>query len=303
MSIYDRTVQFDEREGRYKSMETQVERFLDRLAELTDEARMSREFKDWLEIQSRFHRYSFSNSVLIQLQKPDASKVAGFRRWRDDFNRHVRGGEEAIWIWAPMIKNVCVECGKGLRYHDHSSCTVGDGERWVNSLSGFRPVPVFDVSQTKGEPLPELDTRAKGDAGSLVPALERAAESLGIDLEIVDAHRWEHRAKGYAMGDRARVLRRDDAATASTVVHEMAHIVAGHTGRSTLVEGEHSRSHYEIVAESVAYVVGSWLGLDMENSKFYLAAWRGDREKIKEGLESIASTSKEIIRNVEPWLT
>ncbi|MFO8109718.1 MAG: hypothetical protein R6U17_04230 [Thermoplasmata archaeon] len=99
------------------------------------------------------------------------------------------------------------------------------------------------------------------------------------------------------------MLKRDDAATASTVIHELAHIVAGHTGRSTLVKGEHSQSHHEIVAESVAYVVGSRFGLDMENSKFYLAVWSGNREKIKEGLESIASTSKEVIRNVEPWVT
>jgi len=303
-------VQFDEPKERRNEMEAEIERFLDELSELTDEAKASKEFKEWLDVQSRFHSYSPNNSLLIKIQNPNASNVAGFKRWKNEFDRYVKSGETAIWIWAPMMNKVCSDCGKIKRYHNKKSCpkwkesSVKNVEfDWETVLRGFRPVPVFDVSQTEGEPLPELDTRAKGDAVDIIPALKYAAEELDIDLKIVDPEEWDSNAKGYAIENKARVLKREDAATASTIIHELAHIVAGHTGRSTLIEGKHDRSHKEIVAESVAYIVGKNYGLDMENSKFYLAAWKGDKDKIDEGLKAIANTSKEIIRCVDPKLT
>jgi len=126
----------------------------------------SEEFQEWLDVQSHFHDYSHRNSLLIKLQCSEATKVAGYRTWQEEFDRHVREGEQAIWIWAPIIAKQCPDCGNSPSYHENSDCEYDETppEEWSKGLVGFKPTAVFDVSQTEGEPLPDLDTEAVGES-------------------------------------------------------------------------------------------------------------------------------------------
>lgn len=205
-----------------------------------------------LDVQRRFHRYSFSNSLLIYAQDPAASRVAGFTTWKR-LGRSVRRGERAIWILAPML-------AKRARLGD-------DEER--RGIVGFRPVPVFDVAQTDGEPLPEVCTTLRGDdPGTWLDRLTSCAGQLGYAVEFTDL-------PGATNGDctfarrRIRVERRNERAQqVKTLAHELAHAL--------LHEGVDDRPLVELEAESTAYVVCRTFGFDTGEYSFgYVAGWAG----------------------------
>jgi len=163
---------------------------------------------------------------------------------------------------------------------------------------------VFDISQTEGEPLPELKTAASGDTGNLVPQLTDAADDLGVTVRIVPEEEWSH---GAAKGVCERVSpvdtqpvvevrdRPNEADLARTLLHEYAHALL-----HLEVEADTERSKREIEAEAVAYVVGRYCGLDTSGSAFYLAAWEADdAEAVRERLDRISRTAQELIEVLE----
>ncbi len=169
-------IEFDDSDTRRDEMHESLEAWVEQFAEVSDEARASTELQEWLDVQSRFHDYSYRNTLLIKCQCPVATRVAGYNTWRTEFDRHVTEGESAVWIWAPIITTKCPEFGNAPSYHEKTDCEYDDTppEEWSEGLVGFKPVPVFDISQTEGEPLPELDTAAHGD-GSEDEILERSS--------------------------------------------------------------------------------------------------------------------------------
>jgi len=160
----DPSASFGETDTRNAEMHSTIENWIDDLVADVDEAKVSEEFQEWLDIQSQFHDYSHRNTLLITLQCPQATKIAGYNTWRNEFDRHVQEGEDAIWIWAPIITKQCPECENSQSYHEQSDCEYDETppDEWSNGLVGFKPTSVFDVSQTEGEPLPELETEATG---------------------------------------------------------------------------------------------------------------------------------------------
>ena len=296
------SVSFDETDTRHDEMHSTIEAWIDELVDDVDEAQASEEFQEWLDVQSRFHDYSHRNTLLIKLQCPEATKVAGYNTWRNEFDRYVQEGEQAIWIWAPIIAKQCPECENSPSYHEDSECEYDETppEEWSKGLVGFKPTAVFDVSQTDGEPLPELETEATGEAEDLVPTLTDAASDLGVTVRIVEADDWEH---GDAMGiceDRSlhdlqpvvkAKARENQADLAVTLIHEYAHALLHFD-----VDDDTERAKREVEAEAVAYIVGRFLGLDTSGSAFYLAAWENDdAEVIQDRLGRISSTAQEII--------
>ncbi|UTF55604.1 ArdC family protein [Natronosalvus rutilus] len=291
---------FDDSDTRHDEMHSTIEMWLEDLIEEVDDAVSSDQFREWLDIQSEFHDYSPRNTLLIQLQCPHATRVAGYRTWQNEFDRHVSEGEKAIWIWAPIIARKCPECGNSSSYHERSDCEYDETEPdgWSKGLVGFRPAPVFDVSQTEGEPLPKLETEATGDAEELAPALLEAATSLEIEVEVVSVKEWAHgRAKGVCQyrSDANPLVevhdRENQADLAVTLVHEYAHAML-HGG----VDDETERSKRELEAEAVGYIVGRYFGLDTSGSAFYVAAWQGeDTDAILDRLQRISSTAQTII--------
>jgi hypothetical protein len=253
-------------------------------------------------VQAAFHDYSYRNTLLIKRQYPDATRVAGYGTWQEEFDRQVQEGEQAIWIWAPIITQRCPECENSESYHDRSDCEYDETppDEWDRGLVGFKPVPVFDISQTEGEPLPELETATTGDAGDLVSRVLDAAGSLGVSVRVRSASAWEHgEADGVCRQHDPRttqplvevVDRENDADLATTLVHEYAHAVL-HFG----VEEEPERAKRELEAEAVAYIVGRQYGLDPGGSAFYLAAWADEElDAVRSRLARISSTAEEII--------
>ena len=205
--------------ARIEAMRSEIDRALDELSNPEGWAR-------YLEAVSRFHRYSFANTWLIIAQRPDASRVAGFNDWRDKHRRRVRKGEKAIWVQAPMTKKVvAVDADSGA-------------EREVSRVYGFRPVPVFDVSQTDGEPLPQAPL-IDGDPDDDGPAPEGMVESLsglieadGFTIrrgETGEAGGWTDFANHEVVISQAATPRQ----AARTLAHEAAHIALGHGARAS----------------------------------------------------------------------
>jgi hypothetical protein len=297
------SVSFANTDSRYDDMHSAIEAWIDELSELVDEAQASEEFQAWLDIQSRFHDYSYRNTLLIKQQCPEATQVAGYRTWQEEFDRHVKEGERAIWIWAPIIAKRCPECENSPSYHEKSDCEYDEtsSDEWSKGLVGFRPVPVFDISQTEGEPLPELETAATGDGETLVSALLEAAEALELEVRVVEEEDWSHgEAKGVCKNRSPMSMqpvvevkaRSNDADLATTLIHEYAHARLHFD-----VDEPDERSKREVEAEAVAYVVGRYFGLDTSNSAFYLAAWRGDdTDVVQERLERISRTAGDFIQ-------
>jgi len=298
----DSSASFEETDTRKDEMHSTIEEWIDELVGDIDAAQASDEFQEWLDVQSRFHDYSHRNTLLIKLQCPEATKVAGFNTWLNEFDRYVQEGEQAIWIWAPIITKQCPECENSPSYHEDIDCEYDETppEEWSKGLVGFKPAAVFDISQTEGESLPELETEATGDATDLVPALTEAADELGVTVRIVDAAEWAHGdAKGVCkqrdIHDFTPIVeakaRPNQADLAVTLVHEFAHALLHFD-----VDDEAERSKREVEAEAVAYIVGRYCGLDTSGSAFYLAAWQDDEpEAIQERFGRISSTAEEII--------
>ncbi|ELY77242.1 hypothetical protein C486_17405 [Natrinema gari JCM 14663] len=302
----DSSVSFDQTDTRSDEMNSTIEQWIDDLVASVDDAQASEEFQEWLDVQSRFHDYSYRNTLLIKRQCPEASRVAGYRTWQEEFDRHVTEGESAIWIWAPIITKQCPECENSPSYHENSDCEYDETppEEWSEGLVGFKPAPVFDVSQTEGEPLPDLDTEATGDAGDLVDQLNAVADDLGVTVRIVPAEKWTRgEAKGIceqlSLVDVQPLVevrdRENEADLARTLIHEYAHALLHFD-----VDDDTEQSKREVEAEAVAYVVGRHCGLDTSGSAFYLAAWESDdTEVVRERLGRISRTAEELIDVLE----
>lgn len=273
------------KDDRVEQLTENIDNFVSLLGKQTDEAVSSETFKQWLLFHSKFHNYSFGNTILIFSQKNNATQVAGLKTW-NTLGRRVKKGEKAIWILAPIPHKRIVQ----VKQDDGT--VVDDERRWMS----FRSVNVFDVSQTEGEPLPFLNYRAEGDDKGVVEILESFAKEKGIDLQYIPQEELGS-AKGMSLGGKIKVLDSLQGITrASTLTHEIAHeLLHQEKSISMLQDVEHCRSIREIEAEGTAFVVLSALGFDMQNSSFYLASWLGDSKKVKDSLKNISSASKEIL--------
>jgi len=257
---------------------------LERLSEGIASLTSSDKWQEWLDVQSRFHQYSFNNTLLIQLQSPEATRVAGFNAWRK-LERFVRKGEKGIWILAPMTHRVA---------DDNDDENDGSSRR---ILSGFRPVPVFDIAQTDGETLPDSPvTRLAGEAPE--HAYERLiAVAHGLDYSVEEDHLPGESNGVCVFNERCiRVEVTNDAAQqVKTLAHELAHAM--------LHEGYSDRALAELEAESVAYIVCNGIGLDSDTYSFgYVAGWAGGGDTaiaaIKASGQRIQQTANRILETV-----
>jgi len=232
-------------------------------------------------MQAKFTNYSPRNVALVLLQNPDATHVAGYRTW-ESLGRQVRKGEVSLRILAP------------LRY------TLADPEtgQKESAIKGFKLAPVFDVSQTDGEPLVDVTQRLTGgDPDGLYGELLRVAQGLGYTVEDADLG-------GEVNGDTTYSARRirveasnAPAQRVKTLAHEIAHAMLHEDARHL------DRGLIELEAESVAYVVCQSFGLETGEYSFgYVAGWAGAekaQELILESAKKIQSAAKTIVRQVE----
>lgn len=249
-------------------------RITDRIQELataTDLARVSEEMMRYLDTCARFHRYSMFNVIQILITCPDATAVAGFKKWQS-MGRYVRKGEHGIPILAPIFSKVTDEDGV---------------ER--DKLIGFKVVYVFDVSQTDGEPLPEPpDWKSPEMNSELQEHLLGFAQARGIHVETKAMQR---DIQGISLGGKILL---DPSAGTKTLIHEIAHELM-HRGEDRPLSG----CTRELEAESVAYVVGRHFGLEGLSSPNYNALNGATAEKIMEHLDRVRDTAANIINGVE----
>jgi antirestriction protein ArdC len=239
----------------------------------------------YLGAMARFHSYSFGNIMLIARQKPDATKVAGFRAW-NSLGRFVKRGEKGIFILAPMI-------GKKRKEEE----TTADDDRKSNGeprLYGFRAVYVFDVLQTEGKDLPQLD-EVTGNPAEELPRLIEFVQAQGIKLEYAEKIA---PARGLSYGGLIQLLpNMTPAEEFSTLVHELAHEMIHKTERRSLI----SKTVKETEAESVAFVVGKAIGLETGSaSADYIQLYRGDAKLLQESLEVVQRTATVILGAITP---
>jgi antirestriction protein ArdC len=256
-------------------METQG--LLEQLKDGVQAFRSGARWQEFLDTAARFHHYSFRNQVLIWAQYPEATHVAGYQTWRNEFGQQVKKGEHGIAILAPMIAKRTERDANGE-------------ERTREALIGFRPVHVFDLAQTEAQDTEQARaTRATletpvvaelaGDAGAyLLARLERVAHDAGLALSREDTGR----ANGYAMAGGSIVLSTANSPSqdAKTLAHEIAHHWLGHIERpeemAKIAAGAGIDAHHlaEFEAESAAYLVSKALGLNADGYSFgYLAVW------------------------------
>lgn len=264
----------------------------------------SDKFKNYLKTMSKFHNYSFNNTLLIAMQKPDATMVAGYTAWQKNFKRHVKQGEKGIKIFAPAPykkkEEQEVTDEKGVKKMEEVEVTI----------PAFKVVTVFDASQTDGEPLPSIGVdELSGDIDGykdFVTAIERVSD-VPISYEDIDGG-----AKGYFSPVGQKIVVKEDMSevqTAKTLIHEVAHSLL-HDKDNVRIERDDgddkkTRSSKEVEAESVAYTVCSHFGIDTSDYSFaYVAGWSSgkDMTELKESMETIRKTSDYLITEIESEL-
>ena len=268
-----------DRKDRAKELRQRIDTSLDDLAQAVDDVRASETFRRYLDVQAKFHRYSWHNTMLIASQRPDATQVAGFQSWKK-LKRHVRKGERGIRIFAPC------------RFTREVETTDGSTEEREGMF--FRCVSVFDVGQTDGPDLPSVDVpTVQAAADDLIAKLVTVADSRGIAVRLGPLD-----GGTYGVSKRGSVDVDDQHPTgqqAKTLAHELAHEAMHWEDRGPL-----TRAIAELEAESVAFCVCSRFGLDVElRASKYIAIWGGDAKSLRASLERIAKAARSIIDDVE----
>jgi len=250
-------------------------------------------FKEFLAFRARFYHYSWPNCLLILVQQPDATWVAGYKKWQE-LGRQVKQGEKGIAILAPLIKNVAVGQPDENDQAD---------QRTIKTLVGFRVVHVFDVSQTEGEELPEppKPRLLTGEDNGLVEAIKGFVERDGWTVRMEPAE-YCPQANGQCVHGEKLIRIKPDLELlqqAKTMAHETAHALLH-------AEPDAPRDVLEVEAESVAFVVMALSGHDTSEYSFpYVAHWlaQGGRTDIKSlttRLEMILKTADDILSGIAP---
>ena len=284
----------------------------DRLEQGITELFDSERYREYLRVMSKFHNYSFNNTLLIAMQKPDASLVAGFSAWKNNFGRNVIKGQKGIKIIAPSPYKVKQEMKK-IDPHTQQPIIGKDGkpvtEEKEITIPAYKVVSVFDVSQTEGRELPDIAVNElTGDVEryrDFFAALEKTSPvPIGFEQIPGSSHGYYHlEDKRIAIDEGMSEIQ-----TLKTAIHEIAHAKL-HDIDLNAPENEQQphidRRTREVEAESVAYTVCQHYGLDTSDYSFgYVAGWSSGRElsELKSSLETIRSAAAEIINSIDETL-
>ena len=267
-------------------------------------------YRNYLRTMSRFHNYSLNNQALIHLQRPDATLVAGYNRWRDKFSRHVLRGEKGITIIAPTPYKKKIEQEK-LDPDTKLPILDADGKAITEEkeieIPMFRPVKVFDYAQTDGKPLPERVaspvanlTGSVENYGAFMEALRRSSP-VPVAVKPMSAD-----VDGYFSPKFQSITLREgmsEVQTVSAAVHEIAHAKLHNYGLQQAAERRHkSRNTEEVEAESISFMVCAYFGIETGANSFgYVATWSKNAElpEFRASLDTISKTANGIITDVE----
>lgn len=271
-------------------------------------------YRNYLSTMSRFHKYSLNNVMLIHAQKPDATLVAGFNKWKRSFGRHVKKGEKGIQILAPTPYKIKVDQEK-LDPDTKLPMLDDDGkpitEEKEVTIPMYKVVSVFDVAQTVGKPLPQISFSLTGDVAQYEVFMEALRRTSQVPITIKPM---EPGMDGYFHLTKQEIFLREGMSQVQTVcaaIHEMAHSrlhnyekmaeLAG-DGETVLAPEEKDRNTEEVEAESISYAVCQYFGIETADNSFgYIATWSQGKElkELRASLETINKASSELISGIE----
>ena len=293
-----------------KTEKQKVKEIADKLEEGLKELFNSEKYKSYLSTMSKFHNYSVNNTLLIALQRPDASLVAGYQAWQRNFNRHVNKGEKGIRILAPAPYKIKEERDK-LDPVTGEVMLDKDGmpqtEEVEVKIPAFRAVSVFDVKQTSGEPIPELEAKELLSTvegyDDFIKAITHVAP-VPVSFEDIPGD-----SKGFFSPTEKRIAVQEgmsESQTLKTMVHETAHsMLHDKEVNKDILTPAKDRNTKEVEAESIAYTVCQHFGIDTSEYSFgYIAGWSSGRDmkELKSSLDTIRRTASELITGIEGQL-
>lgn len=288
-----------------EAVESKLDTIMKSLEEGVEKVFTSEQYQMYLQTMAKFHNYSFNNTLLIAMQRPDATLLAGYQTWQKKFHRHVKRGEKGIKIIAP----VPVKEKRQVEKIDEETqeIVIGiDGQPETETveriLPRFRVTTVFDVSQTEGEPLPTLEVNELvGDVFIYEDFMKGLEEISPVPFQFQEI---DSGAKGYYSNAEKLVAIQtgmSQAQTMKTAVHETAHAILH--DRDVMEENgiTKDRMTKEVESESVAYVVCNHFGLDTSDYSFnYVAGWSSDKEmpELRSSMDTIRLTSSQLIADI-----
>ena len=289
----------------------QVREITDKLEQGIKELFESERFKEYLRTMSKFYHYSFSNTLLIAMQKPEATYVAGYTSWQRNFDRQVMKGEKGIKILAPAPYKAKEEREK-IDPSTQKPILDADGKPVTETVEVMRPafkvVSVFDISQTDGKELPDIIVdELSGSVENYAAFFEALKQESPVPIAFEDI---PGGAKGYFSPLESRIAIQEgmsEIQTVKTAIHEIAHakLHAIHPDEKTAPEDKKDRHTKEVEAESVAYTVCQRYGIETSDYSFgYIAGWSSDKEtkELKGSLETIRKTAAEMIDSIDAKL-
>ena len=274
----------------------------------------SDKFADYLRTMSRFHNYSYNNTILIHMQMPSATHVAGFNKWKNQFGRHVKKGEKGLTIIAPTpfkkrIEEMKLDPDTRAPVLDHDGNVIME-EREIE-IPLFRPVKVFDVSQTEGRPLPSLVAPLTGDVQQYEAFMEALRRTSPVPVQFKPLREG---LDGFLSLNYQTITIREGMSQVQTVcaaVHEITHAMLHNREREQLTAAAgitdreppkpKDKNTKEVEAESVSYTVCQYYGIETSaNSLGYIATWSKDKTlpELKASLETISKTANILITSI-----
>ena len=289
----------------------QVREITDKLEQGIKELFESERFKEYLRTMSKFYNYSFNNTLLIAMQKPEATYVAGYTSWQRNFDRQVMKGEKGIKILAPAPYKAQEEREK-IDPVTQKPVIGADGKAVTETVEVLRPafkvVSVFDVSQTDGKELPDIIVdELKGSVENYEAFFDalRQESPVPISFENIPGG-----AKGFFSPVESRIAIQEgmsEIQTVKTAIHEIAHakLHAVKPDEKAAPEDKKDRHTKEVEAESVAYTVCQRYGIETSDYSFgYIAGWSSGKEtkELKSSLDTIRKTAAEMIEGIDSKL-
>ena len=284
----------------------QLKEITERLEQGVKDIFTSEMYTKYLLTMSKFHNYSFNNTLLIAMQRPDATLVAGYNAWKNKFNRYVKKGEKGIQIIAPAPVK---EREEREKIDKDTGLTVlnenGEPEIEVveRVIPRFRVTTVFDYAQTDGEPLPTLEVNELTARVKDYTLLKEAIEQVSpVPIRFGEI---EGSAKGYySHMDKEICVRADmgESQTIKTMIHEVAHAMLHDSDQMKQRGEEKDQLTKETEAESIAFTVCSALGIDTSDYSFpYVASWASGKElkELKDSMDTIRLTAADFLEKLE----
>lgn len=267
----------------------------------------SEKYMNYLKVMSKFHNYSFNNSLLIAMQMPQASLVAGYSKWKNTFHRQVEKGQKAIKIIAPSPYKIDkiqdkIDPDTNRPMLDSSGNTIKEKVKVV--IPAYKVTNVFDVSQTSGEPIPSLVNELSGDVEEYNKFIEAIKKISTVPIKFAEI---DTSAKGYYnIEDKCIVIKDNmsEVQTAKTLIHEIAHSILHE--KDTGIEKEADRNTKEVQAESVAYATCQHFNIDTTDYSFgYIAGWSSGKEveELRNSMNVIRQTASDLINGIEKNLS